>query len=129
MRFIINTGRTVGQGSHVDRKNSPEYINEASLIRMNPVDLMKLGIEGGEYVRAHADGVSLTLRVLEDGTIEEGTAFLPLGPYANYLVSGGTHSTGMPDFKQINADIEPDDQKVLPVSELMRLLGGVPYAG
>ncbi len=129
MRVIINTGRTIVQGSHVDRKNSIEYINEASLIRMNPVDMMKLGIESGEHVCACADGVSLTLKVQEDKTLDEGTAFLPLGPYANFLVSGITHSTGMPDFKQISADIEPSDQKVLTVGELMRHLGGVPYAG
>ena len=129
MRVIINTGRTVVQGSHVDQKNSPEYSHEASMIRMNPVDMMKLGVETGEHVMASADGVSLALRVLEDHTLEEGMAFLPLGPYANFLVSGITHSTGMPDFKQIQTDIKPTDQNVLSVGELMRLLGGVPYAG
>jgi formylmethanofuran dehydrogenase subunit B/formylmethanofuran dehydrogenase subunit D len=129
MRVIIITGRTITQGSHVDRKNSSEYINETSLIRLNPVDMMKLGIESGEYVIARADGVSLTLRALEDGTLIEGLALLPLIQYANYLVSGITHSTGMPDFKEIHADIEPGFDKVLSVGELMRQLGGVPYAG
>jgi len=129
MRVIINTGRTVVQGSHVDGKNSKEYSGEASLIRMNPVDMMKLGVESGEHVCASADGVSLTLKVIEDATLEEGAAFLPLGPYANHLVSGITHGTGMPDFKQIHADLKPSDQKVLTVAELMQQLGGVPYAG
>jgi len=129
MKVIINTGRTVVQGSHVDLKNSKEYSNEASLIRMNPIDMMKLGIDSGEHVRASADGVSLTLKVIEDSSLEEGAAFLPLGPYANFLVSGITHSTGMPDFKQINADLEPSSQKIMTVGELMHLLGGVPYAG
>lgn len=129
MKVIINTGRTIVQGSHVDRKNSPEYIHEASLIRLNPVDMMELGIESGEYVAACADGVTVVLRVIEDKALEQGTAFLPLGPYANFLVSGITHGTGMPDFKQIPAEIEPTDQKVISVGELMRQLGGVPYAG
>lgn len=129
MKVIINTGRTVIQGCCVDRKNSLEYLNEASMIRMNPVDMMKLGIESGEYVSASSDGVSVTLRALEDPTLGEGMAFLPLGPYANFLVPGATHSTGMPDFKQIHADVQPSNEKVLPVGELMRQLGGVPYAG
>ena len=129
MKVIINTGRTIVQGSHVDGKNSSEYIHEASLIRLHPVDMMELGVESGEHIAAHADGVTITLRVLEDSTLEQGSAFLPLGPYANFLVSGVTHGTGMPDFKQTTAEIEPSDQKVLSVGELMRLLGGVPYAG
>lgn len=129
MRITINTGRTVIQGSHVDKKNSPEYGHETSTIRLNPVDMMKLGIENGEHVMAAADGVSLALRVLEDNNLDEGMAFLPLGPYANFLVPAVTRSTGMPDFKQILADIEPTDQEVLSVGELMRSLGGVPYAG
>ncbi|MFH0968156.1 MAG: molybdopterin dinucleotide binding domain-containing protein [Methanobacteriota archaeon] len=129
MIVIINTGRTVVQGSHVDLKNSKEYSHEASLIRMNPIDMMKLGIDSGEHVKASADGVSLTLKVIEDTSLEEGNAFLPLGPYANFLVAGITHGTGMPDFKQIKADIEPSDQKILSVGELMQQLGGVPYAG
>ncbi|PKL59140.1 MAG: molybdopterin dinucleotide-binding protein [Methanomicrobiales archaeon HGW-Methanomicrobiales-4] len=129
MRLIINTGRTVVQGSHVDLKNSKEYSNEASLIRMNPIDMMKLGVDSGEHVRASADGVSLTLKAIEDTSLEEGAAFLPLGPYANFLVAGITHGTGMPDFKHISADIEPSDQKVVTVGELMQQLGGVPYAG
>jgi formylmethanofuran dehydrogenase subunit D len=129
MRVIINTGRTVVQGTHVDKKNSTEYSHEASMIRMNPVDMMKIGVETGEHVTASADGVSLTLQACEDNTLDEGMAFLPLGPYANYLVSGITHSTGMPDFKHISADIKPTDREVLPVGDLMRQLGGVPYAG
>lgn len=128
MKVIINTGRTIAQGAHVDLKNSREYIQEASLLRMNPVDMMKLGIDSGEHVVARSDGVSVTLKVLEDKNLNEGTAFLPLGPYANFLVPGNTHSTGMPDFKQIHAEVEPTDQKVLTVGELMRHLGGVPYA-
>jgi formylmethanofuran dehydrogenase subunit D len=129
MKVLIITGRTVTQGIHVDSKNSPEYSRDASMIRMNPVDMMNLGIETGENVRASADGVFLVLIAHEDATLEEGMAFLPLGPYANYLVSGITHGTGMPDFKQIKADIEPTDEDVLTVGELMRQLGGVPYAG
>lgn len=129
MRIIINTGRTVIQGSHVDKKNSPAYGAETSTIRMNPVDMMNLGVETGEHVLATADGVSVQLRVLEDRNLEEGMAFLPLGPYANHLVSGITHGTGMPDFKQIPADIEPTDQEIPSVGDLMKSLGGLPYAG
>lgn len=129
MKVIINTGRTIAQGAHVDLKNSKEYIQETSLLRMNPVDMMKLGIDSGEHVVAMSDGVSVTLKVLEDKNLNEGTAFLPLGPYANFLVPADTHSTGMPGFKDVHAEVEPTDQKVLTVGELMRRIGGLPYEG
>ena len=127
MKISINTGRTVNQGSHVDQKTSPEYFRETSTIRLNPVDMMEMGVDDNERVKAYCDGATVVLRVLSDDTIKRGTGFLPLGPYANFLVGGTTHSTGMPDFKEAKADIEATTEKIISVGELMRLLGGVPY--
>ena len=127
MKIRINTGRTVVQGSHVDHKNSPEYFRETSTLRMNSVDMMEVGVDEGERVRATTGDVSVTLKVISDDTIIRGTGFLPLGPYANFLVGGDTHSTGMPDYKTAVAEIEGTSDKILRVSELMELLGGVPY--
>lgn len=127
MRLYINTGRTVVQGSHVDNKHSREYYLETSTLRMNPVDMMELGIDDGEHVRAEASGMGVVLKVISDDTIERGSGFLPLGPYANFLVDGGTHSTGMPDFKTAIVEINATDEKIMTTGELMRQLGGVPY--
>lgn len=127
MKIRINTGRTVTQGSHVDQKNSPEYFREASTIHLNPVDMMEMGVDDGERVKAKTDGMTIVLRVISNETIIRGTGFLPLGPYANFLVGGTTHSTGMPDFKGTEADIEATGDNILSVGELMRSLGGVPY--
>jgi formylmethanofuran dehydrogenase subunit D len=127
MKIRINTGRTVVQGSHVDRKNSPEYFRETSTLRLNPVDMMEIGIDDGERVKATTGGISVVLRVISDETIKRGTGFLPLGPYANALVGGTTHSTGMPDFKGSEAEIEATGEKIPTVGELMQHVGGLPY--
>jgi len=127
MKIRLNTGRTVVQGSHVDHKNSPEYARETSMIRMNPVDMMEIGVDDGERVKAGTHDVAVVLRVLSDETIKRGTGFLPLGPYANFLVGGTTHNTGMPDFKESDVNIEATSEKILSVGELMRCHGGVPY--
>ncbi|KAF5086918.1 molybdopterin dinucleotide binding domain protein [anaerobic digester metagenome] len=127
MKIRINTGRTVVQGSHVDRKNSSEYYREASTIRLNPVDMMEMGVDDGERVMVTVTDGSVVLRAVSDETIKRGTGFLPLGPYANYLVGGTTHSTGMPDFKEAEGEIEGTADKIPSVGELMRKLGGVPY--
>lgn len=127
MKIRINTGRTVAQGSHVDRKNSPEYFRETSTIRLNPVDMMEIGIDDGERVIARTGDTSIILRAISDDTMKRGTGFLPLGPYANFLVDGNTHSTGMPDFKAAEADIEATTEEIQCVGELMRQLGGAVY--
>lgn len=88
---------------------------------------MEMGVDDGERVKAKTDGMTVVLRVISNETIIRGTGFLPLGPYANFLVGGTTHSTGMPDFKGTEADIEATGDIILSVGELMRSLGGVPY--
>jgi formylmethanofuran dehydrogenase subunit D len=127
MKILVNSGRTVVQGSHVGRKNSPEYLRETSGLRLNPVDMMEMGIDDGELVKATTSGISVVLRAISDETIKRGTGFLPLGPYANTLVGGSTHSTGMPDFKETEVNVEPTEEGISTVGELMRHLGGLPY--
>lgn len=127
MKIRINTGRTVVQGSYVDKKNDPEYRRETSTFRMNPVDMMEIGIDDGERVKATTNEVSVVLKAVSDDTIIRGTGFIPLGPYANFLVGGDTQSTGMPDYKTTVAEIEGTSEKILSVAELMELTGGVAY--
>lgn len=127
MKIRINTGRTVTQGSHVDRKNSSEYYKETSTLRLNSVDMMEIGIDEGERVKAQVCDASVVLRVLADDTLKRGTGFLPLGPYANFLVDGTTHSTGMPDFKDAMVIIDATTEPVMSVGELMKKIGGLPY--
>lgn len=127
MRLYLNTGRTIVQGSFVDNKNSPEYYRETSTLRMNPVDMMELGVDDGEHVRAEASGRGIVLKVISDDTMSQGEGFLPLGPYANFFVEGGTHSTGMPDFKRAVVEVEATDEKIMTVGELMTRIGGVYY--
>ena len=59
--------------------------------------------------------------------MSQGEGFLPLGPYANFFVEGGTHSTGMPDFKRAVVEIEATDEKIITVGELMTRIGGIYY--
>ncbi len=127
MKFLMTTGRTIRQGSSVERKNSPEYIGEASTVRMNPVDMFELLVEEGNAVRTTGPGGSVVMRVRPDPGLPRGLVFVCLGPYANILVGSRTHGTGMPDFKTIPVDIEPTGDAPLPLSALMREYGGVPY--
>jgi len=127
MRAVLNTGRTIPQGVAVEHKGSPAYQAAVSVCHMNPVDLMELGIDEGDHVNltSRAGSVVLTTRAAE--SMNRGEVFVPLGPYANHIVSAETHATGMPDFKAEPVDVVPTDEPVRTVWELMESIGGVRY--
>ena len=127
MRFLLNTGRTILQGSNVEKKNSPAYTAEASTCRMNPVDMMELDIEEKASVIVRSAYGEIVMQAMPDAGQVRGEVFVCLGPYANHIVSPDTHCTGMPDFKATVVDIEPTTEEVWPVWKLMESLGGFRY--
>jgi formylmethanofuran dehydrogenase subunit D len=129
MKFLLNTGRTIRQGSFVERKNSPGYRDEASSCRMNPVDMMALDIEEGANVKVTGPAGSVVMRAVPDQGLREGEIFVSLGPFANHIVSNETHGTGMPDFKTTRVEIAPTDERVAEIWELMESCGGWRYEG
>jgi len=129
MRFVLNTGRTIRQGSYVERKNVPAYREEAASLHMNGVDMLDLEIEEGSHVKVKSDqGAVVMIARPADGLVR-GEVFVCLGPYANFLVNPETHGTGMPDFKTTVVTIEPTIDPVPTVRELMEQCGGVGYEG
>jgi formylmethanofuran dehydrogenase subunit D len=52
---------------------------------------------------------------------------VPLGPYANHIISAETHATGMPDFKGEPVDVVPTDERVKNIGSLMEEMGGLWY--
>ena len=91
MRFLLNTGRTIMQGSNVEKKNSPAYIEEASTCRMNPVDMMELDIEEKASVIVRSAYGEIVMQAMPDAGQVRGEVFVCLGPYANHIVSPDTH--------------------------------------
>jgi formylmethanofuran dehydrogenase subunit D len=127
MRAVLNTGRNIPQGVAVEHKGSPAYQAAVSVCHMNPVDLMELGIDEGDHVNltSRAGSVVLTTRAAEG--MNRGEVFVPLGPYANHIISAETHATGMPDFKAEPVDVVPTDEPIRTIGELMESIGGVRY--
>ena len=125
MKAILNTGRTIPQGVAVEHKGSPDYRTAVSVCYVHPVDLMDLGIEEGARVilTSRAGSIVLITRAAEG--VNRGEVFVPLGPYANHIISAETHSTGMPDFKGEPVDVDPTDEPVNDVDGVMEEIGGV----
>lgn len=127
MKFLLNTGRTIKQGSFVERKNSHSYQMAAATIFMNPVDMLEIFVEEGDRVRVTSETGDVVMQVSLETGLSRGKVFVSLGPYANHIVSPETHGTGMPDFKVTPVSIKPTDDPVLTVGSLMGLCGGWPY--
>jgi formylmethanofuran dehydrogenase subunit D len=127
VKCILNTGRTVSQGTAVEHKGSDAYRSVASACFLNPVDMMILGIENGARVgiTSPTGHVVLTARSAEGVT--RGEIFVTIGPYANHIISSETHCTGMPDFKSQFVDVEPTEDPIRNVGELMEEIGGLRY--
>ncbi|MCE5297582.1 MAG: molybdopterin dinucleotide-binding protein [Methanoregulaceae archaeon] len=127
MKFLLNTGRTIKQGSYVERKNSTAYRQEATSLHMHPVDMMDLEIEEESHVRVESDYGVVVMKVYPALWISQGEVFVCLGPYANHLVSPETHCTGMPDFKGMIVQITPTTEPLVTVAALMEQCGGIQY--
>jgi formylmethanofuran dehydrogenase subunit D len=127
MNFLLNTGRTIKQGSYVERKNSAPYHEEASALHMHPVDMMYLEIEEESHVRVESDYGVVVMKVHPALWVSQSEVFVCLGPYANHLVCPETHGTGMPDFKGTIVHITPTTEPLETVAALMEECGGVRY--
>ncbi len=127
MKVMMNTGRTVDQGANVENKRSVAYRDETGTCFMHFFDMMELGIDEGENVLVTSPYGRVVLTVAANDLIKPGTIFVPYGPYANHIIGGQTHSTGMPDFKSTEVTVEPTEEPRKAIYELMEELGGLPY--
>ncbi|HIJ06329.1 MAG: Molybdopterin dinucleotide-binding region [Methanomicrobiales archaeon 53_19] len=127
MRLTLSSGRTIPQGSFVEHKLSKGYQRATSIVYINHLDLMELGIESGDRVQVTSDSGSVVLITEATHDIPTGCAYIALGPYANAIIGGYTHGTGMPDYKDIIVEIEPTDDPVPTVWDLMEIIGGLRY--
>jgi formylmethanofuran dehydrogenase subunit D len=127
VKCILNTGRTVPQGTAVEHKGSDVYRAVASTCFLNPVDMMMLGIENGARVGITSPTGHVVLSTRSAEGVTRGEIFLTIGPYANHIISSETHGTGMPDFKSQSVDVEPTEEPIRSVGELMEEIGGLRY--
>ncbi|WP_292521386.1 molybdopterin dinucleotide binding domain-containing protein [Methanoculleus sp.] len=127
MTYLMLTGRTVNQGVTVENKTSAEYAAETSTCFMHEFDMLELGLDNGDTIRVTGPCGEVVMRAVMSEEVGMGTVFVPYGPYANHVVAADTHSTGMPDFKSHQVEIEPTDEEPKRVHELMEDLGGLAY--
>jgi formylmethanofuran dehydrogenase subunit D len=102
------SGRTIQQGVAIESgKEKPSYRTACGIIEMDSADLKKLGAWKNTNVKVTSDYGSVVVKAVEatQGP-HPGVAFIPMGPWANSVVSDNTYSTGMPTFKGTPVKVE-----------------------
>ncbi len=125
LKVSLITGRSLAQGKTKEEgKLSEGYLNNVACCEFNPDDLKELGIPSGQNVRISTSFGSVIVKASESSQfLRRGSAFMPYGPWSEFLVDPETHGTGMPSYKGIEAKVEPaQKEKVLTIEEIVKLL-------
>jgi len=102
------SGRTIQQGVAIEGgKEKPYYRTAAGIIEMDNEDLKKLGAWKNTNVRVSSEYGSVIVKAVETTQgPHPGLGFIPMGPWANSVISPNTYSTGMPTFKGVPVTVE-----------------------
>ena len=120
MNAKLISGRTTAQGQNLDNKLSEEYVKAVAICELSKNDMDKIGVSDDEHVKVRTSYGEVVVKAKKGEGNPEGIAFIPMGPWANAVVSGDTHGAGMPQYKGIDAAIEKTEAEVLSVKELMQ---------
>jgi len=102
------SGRTIQQGVAIEGgKEKPLYRTACGIIEMDPADIKRLGAWKNTNVKVTSDYGSVVVKAIETTQgPHPGVGFIPMGPWANSVVSDNTYSTGMPTFKGTPVKVE-----------------------
>jgi formylmethanofuran dehydrogenase subunit D len=103
-------------------KDTDKYMKACGIIEIDDSDFKRLEIMKNTNVRVTSEFGNVVVKAVEatQGP-DPGVAFIPMGPWANSVISPETYSTGMPTFKGVPITIEPaENEKVLTSIELVR---------
>ena len=125
------SGRTIQQGVAIESgKEKPSYRIAAGIIEMDKEDLKKLGAWRNTNVRVTSEFGSVIVKAVETTQgPHPGLGFIPMGPWANAVISPNTYSTGMPTFKGVPVTVEVAiNEPIMLGIELVQKLCGVKSA-
>jgi formylmethanofuran dehydrogenase subunit D len=123
LKVTLLTGRTIEQGVGKEHgKASKEYAESVSVCYLDPNDLKSLGIKENTNILVSTEHGAVVVKALKSlRAPHPSIIFIPYGPWANVVADPKTHSTGMPSFKGIPAEIEPAaDMPILTLEELLK---------
>jgi len=123
VQFVLNTGRSLMQGISMEGESkwSRKYFDAVAIVEMNPSDASALGVE--DRVKIYNEHGAVILRVKRSDRVPAGQVFVPMGPWANVLTDPNTDATGMPRLKGVEVFVEPTDEPLTTLADVLKLLG------
>ena len=117
------TGRTLSQGKALEEGKFLEaYMSACAVIELDPQDLARLGVEEGANVKVRTPYGEVVVKAIASSSPHPGVAFIPMGPWANAVVNPSTYGSGMPTLKGVEAKVEPTQEPIKPLVELLQSL-------
>ena len=106
--FILIPGRTSKQGCGISEgKFNKNYVDETSVLQVNPQDMQRLGLEAGSRVKLTSEAGQIEVDVIasKGDELPEGILFIAYGDLSSRLMGGDTHGSGMPTSKGIDVQL------------------------
>ncbi len=123
MTITLISGRTAKQGIGLEEgKLSKSYTESVNHVQICQDDAENMSLKKGSQVKITTDHGSVIVNWVPEEGLGSGLVFFPYGPWANQVYASSTSSTGMPIMKGISATIEPSDEKVYSIQELVEKL-------
>jgi formylmethanofuran dehydrogenase subunit D len=105
---VLIPGRSTEQGTSVGDKSSARYRAVTRSLRMNPEDMVRLGVAEGGRVRLRTSLAEIEVTcVSAKDELPPGVLFIAYGPESSRLMAAETQATGMPDSKGFEVELSP----------------------
>ena len=105
-KLILITGRSTKQGVGISEgKDLDEYRAATTVLELSQADMDRHGLHDGDMVRLKSRYGEATVQCRSE-KLPDGMAFMAFGSTINQLVGSETYSTGMPDTKGIEIELE-----------------------
>ena len=108
-QLILIPGRSSKQGVGLNKgKLKEEYIRVTTTLELSFEDAQEIGLEKADIVKIsnHIGETEVQVKVLKEGKLPVGYAFIPYGPPSSCLFDGETCGSGMPASKGMTIDVE-----------------------
>ena len=105
-KLILITGRSTKQGVGISEgKSLTEYQKATTVLELSQADMARYGLRDGDTVRLKSRYGEATVQCRSED-LPAGMAFMAFGAATNQLVGSETYSTGMPDTKGLEIELE-----------------------
>lgn len=124
LEVLVTSGRTLSQGRAMEKgKITQDYEDAVAICELDATAMESLGIENGDTIIVKSGIGKIAVKARLNKKLHSGIAFIPCGPYFNYLLEAYTQHTGMPGFKSLKVSIDAaPGTKISSVEELAQML-------